>query len=157
MTRDEGVFTVFGRNGVMPGQTGSDQKERKQGRTGMRYVSSDLVHPCNPASLHAAQWLLTIACWDGSRHTDADDIYSPGSVQFRTGSTNLLSDVSQSNLVFSIMTTHAFIDNWLNDVGPTEFFSWHDHKSYQDLLQCFQHVFLIHTSLWLSLIFWKQW
>lgn len=55
MTRVEGCFTVFGRNGVMLGQTGADQKESEQGRRGMRYVNSDLVHPCNPDSFHVAQ------------------------------------------------------------------------------------------------------
>ena len=40
----------------MPGQTGSGQKtggqeeERKA-----RYVNSDLVHPCDPVRIHAAQ------------------------------------------------------------------------------------------------------
>lgn len=38
----------------MPGQTGSDQKERTQGRRGGRYVNSDLVHPCYPVSFHIA-------------------------------------------------------------------------------------------------------
>lgn len=55
VARAEGWFAVFGINGVMPGQTGSDQKEKEQGRRRMRYVNSDLVHPCNPASFHVAQ------------------------------------------------------------------------------------------------------
>lgn len=39
----------------MPGQTGSNQKERTQGRRGGgRYVNSDLVHPCYPVSFHIA-------------------------------------------------------------------------------------------------------
>lgn len=37
----------------MPGQTEADRKET--GKKGMRYVNSDLVHPCNPDSVHAAQ------------------------------------------------------------------------------------------------------
>lgn len=40
--RAEGGFTVFGRNRVMPGQTGSDQKERNREEGGMRYVNSGL-------------------------------------------------------------------------------------------------------------------
>ncbi|HAF2404570.1 TPA: hypothetical protein G8N69_004656 [Salmonella enterica] len=52
MTRAEGRFTVFGRNGVMPGQTGSEQKERKRGRRGMCYVNSGLVQLRNPVSFH---------------------------------------------------------------------------------------------------------
>jgi hypothetical protein len=32
MTRVDGCFTVFGRIGVMPGQTGSNKKGREQGR-----------------------------------------------------------------------------------------------------------------------------
>ena len=34
MTRPEGCFTVFGRNGVMPGQPGSGQKEEEGRRRG---------------------------------------------------------------------------------------------------------------------------
>ncbi|PXH94982.1 hypothetical protein DMQ94_27485 [Klebsiella variicola] len=55
MTRAEGRFTVFGRIGVMPGQTGSNKKRKGAGKGRMRYVNSDLVHPCNPVSFHAAQ------------------------------------------------------------------------------------------------------
>lgn len=35
----------------MPGQ----QKGKRAEKERMRYVNSDLVHPCNPASFHAAQ------------------------------------------------------------------------------------------------------
>ncbi|ECC3553948.1 hypothetical protein AU825_17055 [Salmonella enterica subsp. salamae] len=41
MTRVEGRFTVFGRNGVMPGQTGSEQKDKGTGRGRVHYVNSD--------------------------------------------------------------------------------------------------------------------
>ncbi|EAA0892436.1 hypothetical protein DLF39_19805 [Salmonella enterica subsp. enterica serovar Orientalis] len=57
MARDDGGFTVFGRNGVMPGQHGSGQKEEQDRRGEVRYVNSDLVHPCNPASFHVAQYV----------------------------------------------------------------------------------------------------
>ncbi|EDT8879148.1 hypothetical protein EK51_004499 [Salmonella enterica subsp. enterica] len=53
MTRAEGRFTVFG---VMPGQTGSDPKGKGAEKERMRYVNSDLVHPCNPVSFHVAQY-----------------------------------------------------------------------------------------------------
>lgn len=38
MTRPEGCFTVFGRNGVMPGQTGLNQKREgsKEGKDALR-------------------------------------------------------------------------------------------------------------------------
>lgn len=55
MARSEDCFTVFGRIGVMPGKKGSEQKEERAVREKMRYVNSDLVHPCNPASFHVAQ------------------------------------------------------------------------------------------------------
>ncbi|EDS7167647.1 hypothetical protein R991_004019 [Salmonella enterica] len=45
MTRAEGVFTVFGRNGGMPGDPGSGQKEGKDRRGEVRYVNSDPGHP----------------------------------------------------------------------------------------------------------------
>ncbi|EDY3377869.1 hypothetical protein GQ213_003903 [Salmonella enterica] len=41
MTRAEGRFTVFGRIGVMPGQTGSNQNGKGAGKGRMRYVNSD--------------------------------------------------------------------------------------------------------------------
>ncbi|EBV4595287.1 hypothetical protein EO268_20265 [Salmonella enterica subsp. enterica serovar Schwarzengrund] len=55
MTRAEGVFTVFGRIGVMPGQTGLEPKWEEEEKERMRYVNSDLVHPCNPVSFHVAK------------------------------------------------------------------------------------------------------
>ncbi|EEJ2306422.1 hypothetical protein YI53_004591 [Salmonella enterica subsp. enterica] len=45
MTRAEGRFTVFGRNGVMPGQTGSNQKGEGAEKERIRYLNSDLVRP----------------------------------------------------------------------------------------------------------------
>lgn len=44
----------------MPGQPGSGQKEEKNRRGKVRYVNSDLVHPCNPASFHVAQICLKL-------------------------------------------------------------------------------------------------
>ncbi|EDH3764935.1 hypothetical protein GDA03_15985 [Salmonella enterica subsp. enterica] len=66
MTRAEGHFTVFGRIGVMPGQTGSNQKRKGADKERGRYVNSDLVHPCNPASFHAAQYVC------GDSHLSCD-------------------------------------------------------------------------------------
>ena len=40
----------------MPGQTGSNKKRKGAGKGRMRYVNSDLVHPCNPVGSHAAQF-----------------------------------------------------------------------------------------------------
>jgi len=45
MTRAEGDFTVFGRIGVMPGQTGSNQKGEGTEKERKRYVNSDLGTP----------------------------------------------------------------------------------------------------------------
>lgn len=39
----------------MPGDKGAEQKEERVVRGKMRYMNSDLVHPCNPVSFHAAQ------------------------------------------------------------------------------------------------------
>lgn len=39
----------------MPGQTGANQKWKGAEKERVRYVNSDLVPPCNPASFHAAQ------------------------------------------------------------------------------------------------------
>ncbi|EAB2922988.1 hypothetical protein DA897_20070 [Salmonella enterica] len=55
--RPERCFTVFGRIGVMPGQTGSNLKGTGAEKERMHYVNSDLVHPCNPASFHVAQYV----------------------------------------------------------------------------------------------------
>ncbi|QGV92456.1 hypothetical protein F7P07_28280 (plasmid) [Klebsiella pneumoniae] len=54
MTRVDGCFTVFGRIGVMPGKTGSNQK-RKEAEKGDALREFLPVHPCNPVSFHAAQ------------------------------------------------------------------------------------------------------
>lgn len=61
MTRAEGGFTVFGSIGVMPGQTGSNQKGEGAEKERKRYVNSDLVHPCNPASFHIADYSVNLA------------------------------------------------------------------------------------------------
>jgi len=55
MARAESWFAVFGRIGVMPGQTGSNQKGEGAEKERKRYVNSDLVHPCNPVCFHVAQ------------------------------------------------------------------------------------------------------
>lgn len=39
----------------MPGRTESENAGKVAGRGKVRYVNSDLVHPCNPVSFHAAQ------------------------------------------------------------------------------------------------------
>ncbi|BDO52584.1 hypothetical protein TUM1881_51580 (plasmid) [Escherichia coli] len=45
VARADGWFAVFGRNGVMPGQTGVNQKGNRAEKEKMRYANSDLVPP----------------------------------------------------------------------------------------------------------------
>lgn len=42
----------------MLGQTGSNQKGRGAEKERMRYVNSDLVHPCNQESFHKVLFIF---------------------------------------------------------------------------------------------------